>query len=144
MCLTINGNFHPLKRVARVAAFDMLVYKGLDDITSKGGESPYQYFRYHFGETYESGMAVRGSTVNPAKTMVDAGLHACTDPSRARYHSNTNQYAYGIIPKGTKFYYGTEQDIVAEKLVVYRTLEDALQGRTLGQPDPSAHALAGR
>ena len=46
------------------------------------------------------------------------GIHACVDSDY--YMSQSYREFDAIIPKGTKVYFGDNNDIVAEKLIIYK------------------------
>lgn len=153
MCLYIEAEKHDNATKngrrgfkARIAGYDMLVWKVLRTPTYKNdtiGASPYR------GQSWTAGKP-KTARVNPHKRdhKVDAGLHAFITVNSAKgrirrvFSGRGCKVFPAIIPKGSVFYYGTRNDIVATELVVYATEADALQGRSLQAANINKHEFA--
>ena len=130
MCFIINKFYHINDKSNNlkclVAQEDILVYKCLD---CTDGEycTPFQYMpimftkgkyvynkvnmptsKYRWRDTIEVGIHAY-STKNPAITL-----------SKSFHCDNGTSMHYAIIPKGSNFYIGTDEDIVSNNLIVYR------------------------
>jgi hypothetical protein len=111
----------------------------LDTPTSTLAYSPYYNHEWKFGVT-------EYAVINPYRDgSIHRGLHAFVYKKDADYRGKglgPRTYSFpAIIPAGTKFYIGHKNrvDIVAEKMTVYKSLKDALQGRELGLGNLSLH-----
>jgi hypothetical protein len=98
---------------------------------------------WYFGKTEKTKMRLTPLYLNLGGSpdlVVNEGLHSFMEESDADASLyGVEQYYPAIIPKGTRFFIGTDGDIVSEALVVYETLEDALQGRDISEPQLKAH-----
>ena len=56
-------------------------------------------------------------------SVITKGIHAYKYSSKYNGRYDTDQH-YAIIPKGTKFYIGTYQDVVSNELIVFEKLKD--------------------
>lgn len=134
MCLITSKYIHPKSgefgRVyCLVAQEDILVYKCLDCVD---GEycTPYQYMPI----TFDKGKYVY-KEVDMAETIycgrdaggcVDKGIHsygtksAAILTSKSFHYMNGTSMHYAIIPKGSNFYIGIDEDVVSNNLIVYR------------------------
>lgn len=133
MCLYVSYHRHPDYK-PRIAGYDMLVWK--QGFILPDGFMPRfrRLTRYTLGKRASASMRRDYITVG-------AGLHA--------YIKRKSDLAElvclpAIIPKGARFYFGNNGDIVANQLTVYRNLRDALQGRTLGKANARRHKVAKR
>lgn len=134
MCLIISKYIHPKrgpygKIKCLVAQEDILVYKCLD---CEDGEycTPYRYMPITFNkgkyvykevDMSEYFCCGRGET-----TSVDFGIHAYGTKNAAlatcrefHAHNGTSMH-YAVIPKGSNFYIGIDEDVVSNNLIVYR------------------------
>ena len=136
MCLSVNLNFHKVKNdkpIALVAKQSILVYKMLE-IKNKHYRTPYMSKAVNFDDEY--GMFFYKTTRfdraylpnHNCKYLVARGIHSYFDFDIANcakdYHTNfdlniTTNIHYAIIPKGSKFYIGSNYDIASSNLVVF-------------------------
>ena len=131
MCLSVNLNFHKVKNdkpIALVAKQSILVYKVLE-IEGKHYYTPFISKGINFDNEY--GMFFYKTT----KFSIDRddqhhydvlrGIHSCIDFDKANCISGyfkifgVSNIHYAIIPKGSKFYIGSDCDIVSSNLVVF-------------------------
>lgn len=137
MCLSLNLNFHKVKNnkpIALVAKQSILVYKMLE-AKGKNYRTPYMNKAVNFDDEY--GMFFYKTTrFSIDRTYfykkyhydVSRGIHSFFDFDKANcakdYHTNfglniTTNIHYAIIPKGSKFYIGSNYDIASSNLVVF-------------------------
>jgi hypothetical protein len=116
------------KEYMRVAETDMLVYKGLHDLGDGEYASPYKKYRYNVGdELYQTNDAPKFSfTASSNYLHVNVGLHACIRPQRA--YSHTDSWKKGVvaefmIPKGTQYFIGIDDEIVCARYIFRRVLK---------------------
>ena len=131
MCLSVNLGFHKVKNdkpIALVAKQSILVYKVLE-IEGKHYYTPFISKGINFDDEY--GMFFYKTT----KFSIDRddqhhydvlrGIHSCIDFDKANCISGyfkifgVSNIHYAIIPKGSKFYIGSDCDIVSSNLVVF-------------------------
>ena len=131
MCLSVNLGFHKVKNdkpIALVAKQSILVYKVLE-IEGKHYYTPFISKAINFDDEY--GMFFYKTT----KFSIDRddqhhydvlrGIHSCIDFDKANCISGyfkifgVSNIHYAIIPKGSKFYIGSDCDIVSSNLVVF-------------------------
>ena len=131
MCLSVNLDFHKVKNdkpIALVAKQSILVYKVLE-IEGKHYYTPFISKGINFDNEY--GMFFYKTT----KFSIDRddqhhydvlrGIHSCIDFDKANCISGyfkifgVSNIHYAIIPKGSKFYIGSDCDIVSSNLVVF-------------------------
>lgn len=112
MCLIINSIHYNRRNKIKPfeARKDILVYKRL--IVSDYGQliTPYRCYPINF----KDGVCELQAEFGIWRNEVSQGIHAYTAP-------DTRQCGYynAVIPKGTKFFIGWCNDIVAEKLIIY-------------------------
>ncbi len=136
MCLTIDYKLHePVEKKGyrytrpRIAQRDIFVYKVLVEYDNfpTCGFSPYRGFRWDFGVRVNRNMGeLIKSPMFFDNVHVGKGLHSCTKISATYYHmmaDSANRYPV-IIPKGSMVYFGRDNEIVSNSLIVYRTMED--------------------
>lgn len=137
MCLSVNLNFHKVKNdkpIALVAKQSILVYKMLE-IKNNHYRTPYMNKAVNFDDEY--GMFFYKTTrfsinrtyfYKKCHYDVSRGIHSFFDFDKANcakdYHLNfdlniTTNIHYAIIPKGSKFYIGSNYDIASSNLVVF-------------------------
>ena len=131
MCLSVNLDFHKVKNdkpIALIAKQSILVYKVLE-IEGKHYYTPFISKGINFDNEY--GMFFYKTT----KFSIDRddqhhydvlrGIHSCIDFDKANCISGyfkifgVSNIHYAIIPKGSKFYIGSDCDIVSSNLVVF-------------------------
>ncbi len=111
MCLKVNRVFHPIAEPL-IAQQDILVYKYLNKKTF-GFETPYRCYpiRFKFKKYYkypETKIGITGSF------ECYEGIHSF------KYNARMNNLFCAIIPKGSEFYVGYEDDIVSNNLTIYK------------------------
>lgn len=133
---------------SQVAQCDLVVYKALDiyDNSKQYGYSPYLYNRYEFGKLKTANNMVTRSKIlyNCDYARVNRGLHAFTkkiNPS-SRFGLESSVLCPAIIPKGSRVFIGTNNEIVSTKLIVYRDIEslEAVHGK-ISNPIPKSEGL---
>lgn len=133
MCLIISKFYHKKDKNHRlkclVAQEDILVYKCLD---CEDGEycTPFQYMPIVFTKgkyVYdEANMDESVYCQKGASAGVGVGIHAYGTKAialvtcRDFHSSNGTSMHYAIIPKGSNFYIGIDEDVVSNNLIVYR------------------------
>lgn len=136
MCLSVNLDFHKVKDnkpIALVAKQSILVYKVLE-VIDKHYRTPYMLKSVNFDDEY--GMLFYKTTrfsfdkeylsKRNYKHLVVKGAHSYVSLDRANYDkiffeilSGSSTIHYAIIPKGSKFYIGSNYDIASSNLVVF-------------------------
>ncbi len=134
MCLSVNLDFHKVKNnkpIALVAKQSILVYKVLE-VKNNHYYTPYMLKAANFDDEY--GMFFYKTTrfsINRTHYYgqyhydVLRGIHSYFDFDKAKHTSDflltlgVSNIHYAIIPKGSKFYIGTEGDIASSNLVVF-------------------------
>lgn len=136
MCLSVNLDFHKVKDnkpIALVAKQSILVYKVLE-VIGKHYRTPYMLESVNFDDEY--GMLFYKTTrfsfdkeylsKRNYKHLVVKGAHSYFSLDRANYDkiffeilSGSATIHYAIIPKGSKFYIGSNYDIASSNLVVF-------------------------
>ena len=133
MCLVINKKFKSetdavaFVKKPKIAKSDIIVYKMLEIIKDKLNYtifSPYKYMRYVAGETktcWQFGYRIQdylhnGSYVN--RITIDDGIHAFTTRKQVnetiKFLLPCKCFAVKcIIPKGTPYFRGDDNDIVS-------------------------------
>jgi len=130
MCLIIDNIKHPDFKPIRLDK-DLVVSKFLLNSNSKNVLwpcapwwleficnfiTPCQYKPIHFlfGQcTLRAKLDTpRKTPLNSLSMYIDKGIHA--------YNTREDNLHPAIIPKGTLVYYGVDDDIVAEKLIIYK------------------------
>lgn len=130
MCLIISNDYHKKDNnhniKCLVAQEDILVYKCLDCINGKYC-TPFQYMPIMFTKGKYA-----YNKVNMPKSKyywnytIGVGIHAYSTKGKAimvvkDYHkTNGTSIHYAVIPKGSNFYIGNNDDIVSNNLIVYR------------------------
>ena len=129
MCLITSKFYHKKDKDNCVECFvaqeDILVYKCLD---YKDGlyRTPFQHMpiiftkgKYVYKEAYMDKYAYCGEDVS-------VGIHAygtkaaAIATSKSFHSSSGTSMRYAVIPKGSDFYIGIDEDVVSNNLVVYR------------------------
>lgn len=128
MCLTIDFDYHRHDKRGRItrrrATQDILVYKVLRD----DGRSPYQGTHWTFG--VEKTSVMKASNDGYGCYIVEEGLHSCLNMDSARSHSNYYRRIHpAIIPKGAILIYGDNDEVVSNRLIVYRDEAELIEAR---------------
>ena len=120
MCLKISRLHHkyfcgiPLPKRAKC---DIHVFKALDWINIDKYRTPYQKVPVEFKQ-FKAELFVKHFTFIDGE--VAKGIHAF------RYKGRDPIFD-AIIPKGTLYYIGTNDDIVSKKLIIFRTYSSYLE-----------------
>jgi hypothetical protein len=134
MCLIVNTNIHKKNKSGYVKALtaqeDIFVYKCLDH--SEGEVcTPFQYMPITFKDgkfSYDTDyMVSRKYCYSVAGAIINEGIHsywsddyACNCVMTFHEGCGTKKH-YAVIPKGSKFFVGTDGDVVSDNLIVYRS-----------------------
>jgi hypothetical protein len=141
MCLDIDKRYHPKygKGKSFVADRPLLVYKRLlSNGQGVGGLSPYMKTQWYFGVTKT--VPRFGFDGDTQKTAIEAGLHAffTKNASRAGHTYNGTLFP-AVIPVGARFFIGTDGEIAATAMTVYRNEAELLKAHgvtKMGDPVP--------
>lgn len=136
MCLRVNKEFKNKKEALEyfekplITKTDIKVYKLLERLTYEkskiiGGVSPFAYYRYERGFQYTESDFSR--KINGLFELeIEQGLHAYVDKNTAlkeKKDSKIWDWHFHIIemwiPRGAKYFIGTHNDIVTNKLIWY-------------------------
>ena len=145
MCLTIKTTFHK-KDKPLVAECSILVYKMLERYVGK--EYNNRYHTPFVGKTInfcdEGGNMYFYKTTRLQKSEYDSdkciskGIHSFIDKQTAIDEVNwyderlyRMSMHYAIIPKGSKFFIGSDGDIVSTNLVVFKRKKDYTKNKKL-------------
>lgn len=128
MCLSINKQFHP-NYEPMTAKENLVVYKVLDMKRT----TPFMRFpvKFIFKKARLKAKFEISFIYNPFNAttfrVVYQGIHAyltlqrCEDLIRINAHISDNYTIHkAIIPKGTNYFIGIYDDIVAEKMIIYK------------------------
>lgn len=128
MCLYVDYTFHSnlSSGIPLVAKQPILVWKRLNPCNRNHGYSPYMGTRWDYGKektvhrfTYGGGARRRDYRV------VEGGLHAFTSRNAKRASYGGDDIIYpAVIPVGARFWLGYHDEIVSDKMTVYRTEKD--------------------
>ena len=117
-----------------VAKNDFVIFKELLNTNNEHTWTPYQFM----GVTFFDGEAVLGSDLRRVGNTVTCGIHAfrtIKKTSGFRLSKRNNRWSrldnlhIAVIPKGTKYYVGANNDIVAEFMIVFNYLEDFIESK---------------
>lgn len=110
----------------RIANRDIVVWKGLNKTCRGNYVSPYQGTLYIFGECMRSKLIIEA---DGRIAVVGCGLHSCLLREDAEYHSD--EVFPAIIPAGSKFIVGNEDEVASNALIVYEDMKQlqAVHGR---------------
>lgn len=146
MCLYIYEPVHG-KSASSVLVADrpLIVQKQLSWVKPTGGYAPYYgNFKYIFGKTHsvrKFGIRTRsyvdycgqGNFRTVREVRVYEGLHSLRlnmdSPDRGEYTKRSTEggYHWAVIPKGAKFLFGRNNDVVSTELIVFRTKAQLLE-----------------
>ena len=108
---------------------DILVYKCLD-ICGKGYCTPFQYMPIEFNSGVKELWMPKAEMKRESdggRWVVNRGFHAYRDMYKAFHIANdfvryngTSVY-YALIPKGSDYYIGGDEDIVSTELIIFET-----------------------
>lgn len=133
MCLVTSNDYHKKDNNRNVKCFvakeDILVYKCLN---CNDGEycTPFQYMPIAFTKGKYVYNKVKMSQKIGCRTrenaLVSKGIHSYSTRGKAimvakkfRKRNETSMH-YAVIPKGSNFYIGNNDDVVSNNLIVYR------------------------
>lgn len=145
MCLYLYEPVHG-KSASSVLVADrpLIVQKQLSWVNKTSGRAPYYGdFKYVFGRKHSVrrlGVRFRaysyyfgeGNIRAEREVRVYEGLHSLRldtltpDPRYAK-RSTENGYYWAVIPKGAKFLFGKNNDVVSTELIVFRTKTQMLE-----------------
>lgn len=123
MCLTIDLKKHPDLKPIKLDK-DLLVHKYLSDKKNVPGlyrkrfmtkyVTPFTYTYVHF----LFGKAIFRAKLDKvdAYNQIYRGIHS----ARAYMYSNIFIHHKAVIPKGSLVYYGTDGDMVSNKLIIFK------------------------
>lgn len=130
MCLIISKVYHKKDKSNRikhlVAQEDILVYKCL---YCEDGEyrTPFQHMPIMFTKgKYAYNKVNMPKSKYYWNDTIKVGIHAYTTKkaaitiSSAIYYNSGTSMRYAVIPKGSNFYIGKDNEIVSNNLIVYR------------------------
>lgn len=112
-----------------IAEKDIIVYKALDHCDTFGNKcicTPYMYYPIVF----VNGKCIISSVLTTSDSpYVSVGVHAFRTEERIKrtcdfFPETKMTKHWAIIPKGSKYYIGQEEDIVTNKLIVFKTREE--------------------
>ena len=112
-----------------IAEKDIIVYKALDHCDCFGNKricTPYRYYPIVFvnGKCIISSVLPRSGSL-----YVDFGVHAFVNEEKIKrtchfFPETKMTKHWAIIPKGSKYYIGQEEDIVTNELIVFKTRKE--------------------
>lgn len=136
MCLVTSSFYHKKDKSNMIKCFvakeDILVYKCLDYYYYNGVYcTPFQYMPIMFtkGKYVYNKVNMKESVAccaNEKFACIYSGIHAYSAKVKAimvakDFHkTNGTSMHYAVIPKGSNFYIGNNDDIVSNNLIVYR------------------------
>lgn len=113
-----------------IAEKDIIVYKALeqrDIFELKNFYTPFM----HYPIVFVNGKCIISSVLETnSSPYVGYGVHACVNENLIKitieFFSETKKITkhWAIIPKGSKYYIGADEDIVSNELIVFKTRED--------------------
>lgn len=120
MCLTVDIKKHPYKTPI-ILKEDLECVKILRYFKSAGGiinyDTPYEYFPIELNKLYISRMSSRHQ-----RRVIYRGFHSFASIEtldRVMYINKAKRKIFKCIyPKGTRIYYGTNGDIVGNKIII--------------------------
>lgn len=129
MCLTLSKKFRSKKAAELafsnplIATEDIVVFKKLSKRKRKAGivfSAPYQNFLYEKGtHYYQEGYDFTSRITKSGRSyelQIYEGLHAKTTAAATRF-TNGNITIEMIVPKGSKYFLGINNDIVSNNLI---------------------------
>lgn len=129
MCLSIYGHGPEVK----IATADnhYVVWKRLRpsyglSLSGWIGNSPYQRARYIDGKLVKARLSLRRNGA-AGEWVVEAGLHALRTPTSIFWITDDTEIFPAIIPRGAKLYYGDMDDVVSNKLIVFKDKHSLLK-----------------
>lgn len=140
MCLTVDYHkmglsYSWIKRSdALIAKRPLIVRKRMSiDRFTGNAYTPYQRFPMKYGVRYTAKKAFDIYGGYGGGTKIDGGgFHAVLSSATKencrwlRHADATEKLVYGIIPKGTRFFLGVDNDIVAKSIILYSSYKDLI------------------
>jgi len=131
MCLRISNIHKEKNNKPFIAKKDIIVFKALDHYDLFNGKkticTPYQFYPIDFID----GKCVMKSDLytESDSRFVNIGVHSFTKEEKAEktcagFPETKMTKHWAIIPKGSKYYIGVDNDIVSNNLIIFRTRED--------------------
>ena len=122
MCLYIKKNTD-----ANIAEKDILVFKCLDYRCGEYATS-YRYYPIRFDSDNKAELSaeIQKGDFDTILTGIHAyrNLGYATNIAYSYYLLFKTKVYYAIIPKGTKYYIGEHEDIVAERMIIFKNNKD--------------------
>lgn len=113
-----------------IAEKDIIVYKALGNYYCFGIKHFYTPFM-NYPIVFVDGKCIISSVLQTnSSPYVRNGVHACVNENLIKitieFFSETKKITkhWAIIPKGSKYYFGADEDIVSNELIVFKTRED--------------------
>lgn len=119
MCLYIDKEKHPNYK-SIILEKDKVVYKLLE-CTNNRYSTPYKNMSVIFNCLYTSNIERYTSSWGYSEFLIEKGLHSFVnmiDPTILKANSKYMKIFKAIIPKGSEVYYGTNDDIVSNQLII--------------------------
>jgi hypothetical protein len=135
MCLTIKDTFHK-KGKPLVAERSILVYKMLERYAGKKYNNqyhtPYMGTPINFCDEGDNMYFYKATRLQKDSIYISKGIHSFSDKKTAidevNMYNEGSLYRmsmhYAVIPKGSKFFIGSDGDIVSTNLVVFKRKKD--------------------
>ena len=113
-----------------IAKNNIVVYKALDTKNYDYTKSIYTPYM-HLHIVFDNGKCVMNEpSMEIYGKFIDKGIHAYTTEERCKitcdmYHHETGTKKFwAVIPKGSKYFVGNENDIVSDNLIIFKTREE--------------------
>ena len=115
----------PLELNHRIASQPILVYKVLVPVFGNTAETPFMGTRIFFDG--EGTAIINGNLPETHHGVIEEGVHAYRKKGLADYKSTWTSGSvvhYAVIPVGGRYFKGEYDDIVSDKLIVFKTYVD--------------------
>lgn len=154
MCLTVDYNKMGLsysclglvRSDALIAKRPLIVRKRMSiDRFTGDAYTPYQRFPMKYGVRYTAKKAFDIHGDYDGTKIDGGGFHAVLSSANKencrwlRHADATEKLVYGIIPKGTHFFLGVDNDIVSKSIILYANYRDLVDAH--GTPIKKSNAL---
>lgn len=131
MCLTISNIHKNNNNKPFIAEKDIIVFKALDhyDLSNRKKVfcTPYQYYPIDF---FDGKCIMKSDLYKDIDCcFVRIGIHSFRDEKSAKetcagFTETKMTKHWAIIPKGSKYYIGNDNDIASDNLIIFRTRKD--------------------
>ena len=130
MCLEKSNIHKNHLDIPFIAKNNIEVYKALDTKSFDGFKNictPYRYLPIVF---FEGKCVMNEPSMEIYGNFIDKGIHAYTTEKRCKitcdnFHDETGTKKFwAVIPKGSKYFIGIEDDIVSDNLIIFNTREE--------------------